>query len=126
MANEELQRIIGHNVRRLRRKAGYSQAILAEMVNREASAITNIERGKRMVGVDLLCTFAAIFSVSVDILLLPEGSASSLGTINSMLSGQSSASLAHLEPIIRVWLSEYGDPKPPEKKSKQASKKQEG
>ena len=118
MANEELQRIIGHNVRWLRRKAGYSQAKLAEMVDREASAISNIERGKRMIGVELLCTFASIFSVSVDALLMPEGSASSLGSINSMLSGQSSESLAHLEPIIRAWLHEYGDPKPPAKKSR--------
>ena len=42
MVNEELQKIIGQNVRR---NAGLSQAKLAEMVDREASAITNIERG---------------------------------------------------------------------------------
>ena len=118
MANEELQKIIGHNIRLLRRKAGYSQAQLAEMVDRETSAITNIERGKRMIGVELLCTFAAIFSVSLDALLMPEGSASSLSNIDSMLIGQSAESLAHLEPIIRAWLHEYGDPKPPAKKSK--------
>ena len=45
MVNEELQKIIGQNVRRLRRNAGFSQAKLAEMVDRESSAITNIERG---------------------------------------------------------------------------------
>ena len=115
MANEELKKVVGHNVRRFRLKAGFSQAQLAEMVDRDASAI---EGGKRMVGVELLCTFAAIFSVSVDTLLQPEGSASSLGSINSMLNGQSAESLAHLEPIIRAWLFEYGDPKPPAKKSK--------
>ena len=118
MANEELKKVIGHNVRRFRLKAGFSQAQLAEMVDRDASAITNIEGGKRMVGVELLCSFAAIFSVSVDTLLRPEGSASGLGSISSMLIGQSSESLAHLEPIIRAWLFEYGDPKPPAKKSK--------
>lgn len=118
MANEELQRVIGHNIRRLRLKAGFSQAQLAELVDREASAITNIERGKRMIGVELLCTFAAIFSVSVDTLLLPEGQAPHLGDINSMLSGQSDTSLSHLQPIIRAWLFEYGDPKPPAKQSK--------
>ena len=69
MANEELKKVIGHNVRRFRLKAGFSQAQLAEMVDRDASAITNIEGGKRMVGVELLCSFAAIFSVSVDTLL---------------------------------------------------------
>ena len=118
MVNEELQKIIGQNVGRLRRNAGLSQAKLAEMVDREASAITNIERGRRMIGVDLLCSFTAIFSVSADDILLPEGSASHLGSINSMLNNQSATSLAHLEPIIRAWLIEYGDPKPPAKKSK--------
>ena len=118
MANEELQKVIGSNIRRLRREAGFSQSQLAEMVDRDASAITNIERGKRMIGVELLCNLAAIFSVSVDTLLQPEGEDSRLGSISSILSNQSAASLAHLEPIIRVWLSEYGDPKPPARKSK--------
>lgn len=118
MANEELQKVIGSNIRRLRREAGFSQSQLAEMVDRDASAITNIERGKRMIGVELLCNLAAIFSVSVDTLLQPEREDSRLGSISSILSNQSAASLAHLEPIIRVWLSEYGDPKPPAKESK--------
>ncbi len=117
MAKKELQEAIGHNIRRLRREAGLSQAELAEMVDRDASTITNIERGKRMIGVDLLCTLAAVFTVSVDTLLKPEGKASHLSSITSMLSNQSAASLSHLEPIIRAWLFEYGNPKPPAKKS---------
>lgn len=112
--------MIGDNIRRLRRSAGLTQARLAEMVDRDASTITNIESGNRMIGIELLARLAALFAVSVDTLLLPEGTASHLVSINSMLNNQSDAALAHLEPIIRAWLSEYGDPKPPAKKGKQA------
>lgn len=115
MVKKERQVIIGHNIRRLRCEAGLSQAKLAEMVDRDASAITNIECGKRMIGVDLLCTIAAVFGVSVDTLLRAEGETPDLGTITDMLSAQTSVSLSHLEQIIRVWLREYGDPKPPTK-----------
>lgn len=118
MANEGLQKVIGSNVRRLRRGNGLTQAELAEMVDRDASTITNIESGKRLIGVELLSRLAAIFSVSADTLLLPEGETSSLESIKSILSDQSEEALAHLEPIIRAWLSEYGETKPPAKKSK--------
>ena len=102
MANEELQIVIGDNVRRLRCKAGYTQAHLAEMVDRDASTITNIEGGKRLIGIELLSKLAAVFSVSVDTLLQPEGTAPHLVSINSMLNNQSDTALAHLESIIRA------------------------
>lgn len=43
MANEALKETIGTNVRRLRHSKGLTQAKLAEMVDRDASTITNIE-----------------------------------------------------------------------------------
>lgn len=126
MANEALKETIGTNVRRFRHSKGLSQAKLAEMVDRDASTITNIEGGKRLIGVDLLFRLSAIFSVSVDTLLLPEGKASPLNSINSMLNDQSDEALAHLEPIIRAWLFEYGDPEPSEKKRNRLEKEREG
>lgn len=118
MANEGLKIIIGDNVRRLRCAAGLTQAHLAELVERDPSTITNIESGKRLIGVELLVKLAGVFSVSVDTLLHPEGTAPHYISIASMLNNQSNGALAHLEPIIRAWLSEYGDPKPPARKSK--------
>ena len=115
MTKEQLSAVIGHNIRRLRRAEGFTQAELAEMVDRDASTVTNIEGGKRLIGVDLLYRLAEVFSVSVDTLLQPKEKSTPLASINSMLTGQSDAALAHLEPIIRTWLSEYGDPKPPAK-----------
>ena len=118
MTKEQLSAVIGHNIRRLRRSEGFTQAELAEMVDRDASTVTNIEGGKRLIGVDLLYRLAEVFSVSVDTLLQPKGKSTPLASINSMLGGQSDAALAHLEPIIRTWLSEYGDPKPPARRKK--------
>lgn len=118
MTKEQLSAVIGHNIRRLRRAEGFTQAELAEMVDRDASTVTNIEGGKRLIGVDLLYRLAEVFSVSVDTLLQPKEKSTPLASINSMLTGQSDAALAHLEPIIRTWLSEYGDPKPPARRKK--------
>lgn len=118
MTKEQLSAVIGHNIRRLRRAEGFTQAELAEMVDRDASTVTNIEGGKRLIGVDLLYRLAEVFSVSVDTLLQPKEKSTPLASINSMLTGQSDAALAHLEPIIRTWLSEYGDSKPPARRKK--------
>ena len=72
MTKEQLSAVIGHNIRRLRRAEGFTQAELAEMVDRDASTVTNIEGGKRLIGVDLLYRLAEVFSVSVDTLLQPK------------------------------------------------------
>lgn len=116
MANEELKKVLAHNVCRFRHKNGLTQAQLAELAKRDVSAIAHIERGDRMMGVELLVSLAEIFSVSVDTLVQEEGTAPRLGSICSMLNGQSDVALAHLEPIVRAWLSEYGDPKPARRK----------
>ena len=50
MTKEQLSAVIGHNIRRLRRAEGFTQAELAEMVDRDASTVTNIEGGKRLIG----------------------------------------------------------------------------
>lgn len=64
-----------------------------------------------------------IFAVSTDALLKPECSALHLHSITSMLNSQSDEALSHLEPIIRAWLFEYGDPKPLTKKTKKPKKR---
>lgn len=119
MANQELKAAIGDNVRRLRLSSGLTQERLAELAGRDSSAITHIELRDRLIGVELLVRLADIFSVSVDSLVRPEGNAAHLTSIVSMLNGQSDEALAHLEPIVRAWLCEYGDPKPPGKESPQ-------
>lgn len=109
MNNRELKEIIGDNVRTLRNERGLTQEELAELVGRDPSAIAHIERYDRLVGVELLIKFANVFMVSVDSLVRPRGSAPHLTSIISMLSDQSDEDLARLEPIIRAWVTQYGE-----------------
>lgn len=110
MDEAELKAVIGENVRRFRKARGLTQEDLAELVGREPSAISHIERMDRLMGVELLVRLADIFSISTDSLVRPKGSVSHLESITAMLAGQSDEDLAHLKPIIAAWLSEYGKP----------------
>lgn len=122
MANEKLKRVIGDNVRRFRDKTTFSQADLAELVGRDASSIAHIEQAGQLPSIELLLRLSEVFAVSTDALLKPEGSAHHLRSIISMLNSQSDEALSHLEPIIRAWLFEYGDPKPLARKAKKSKK----
>lgn len=122
MANEKLKRVIGDNVRRFRDKTTFSQADLAELVDRDSSSIAHIEQAGQLPSIELLLRLSEVFAVSTDALLKPEGSNLHLCSIISMLNSQSDEALSHLEPIIRAWLFEYGDPKPLAKKTKKPKK----
>lgn len=104
----ELKRVLGENVRRLRKEKGLTQDAFAELMNRTSGSISRLESGKQFMGVDLLVQIANYFAVSVDDLIRPEGAASHLNTIISILSSQSDDSLAMLEPFIQLWVSQYG------------------
>lgn len=112
MSNEDLKSVIGNNVRRFRHERGLTQERLAELIDRDSSAVTHLERGDRMIGVELLVKLSDVFSVSADALLRPAETTSYHSSISSILAGQSDEALSHLEPIIRAWLTQYGDPKP--------------
>lgn len=108
MDEANLKVIIGENVRRFRKAHGLTQEALAELVDREPSAISHIERMDRLMGVELLVRLADALAISTDSLVRSEGSVSHLESITGMLVGQSEEALSHLEPIISAWLSQYG------------------
>lgn len=109
----ELKRVLGENIRRLRKEKGLTQDVFAELMDRTSGSISRFESGKQFMGVDLLVQIANYFAVSVDDLIRPEGTASHFNTITSVLSGQTDDSLAKLEPFIQLWVSQYGVPTAP-------------
>lgn len=58
---------VGAAVRLLRRGYGATQAELAKAVGRERTSITNIEAGKQLLSVDLLCAIADAVGAEVEI-----------------------------------------------------------
>ena len=110
MDKKELQIQLGSNVRRYRLERKLTQEALASQVNINASAITRIEGGQRMVSVPTLRALAEALGVSCDSLPQAERTPSvNKSNINFMLDRQSETSLAHRERVLQVGISEYGD-----------------
>ena len=61
--------MLGARIAALRRKAGISQAELAQRIGVSASAVGMYEQGRREPAADLLVTMAQVFEVSTDYLL---------------------------------------------------------
>ena len=112
MDTSNLKRTLGENIRRLRKAKGLTQENLAELLNRTSGSISRFESGQQIVGVDLLVQMANFFSVSIDELIRPEGSASHLKSITNMLTRQPDEALASLEPFIQLWISQDGASSP--------------
>lgn len=110
MTKIELQKIIGSNVQRYRTKRKMTQEDLATKVNINASAITRIESGQRMMSIPTLTAVAKALGVSCDSLLQPEEMISERKkNICCLLEGQSDDSLDHVERVLQVLLEEYGE-----------------
>ena len=110
MPKIELQKIIGSNVQRYRINRKMTQEDLAIKVNVNASTITRIENGKRMMSVPTLTAVAKALGVSCDSLLQnQEVSSQYAKNISSLLEGQSDSSLGHVERILKVLIEEYGE-----------------
>lgn len=110
MTKTELQKIIGTNVQRYRINRKMTQEDLAVKVNINASTITRIENGQRMMSVPTLTAVAKALGVSCDALLQSEEITSQhIKNISFLLEGQSGSSLRHVEHILTVLIEEYGE-----------------
>lgn len=108
LTKKELMVQIGNNVRKFRMERKLTQEELAEYVGVNASAITRIEGGTRMMSIPLLYNVAMTLRVGFDSLLQEESSAR-FSNLQAILSEQSEESVMHLEQVIRAIVKEYGD-----------------
>lgn len=58
--------IVTKNIRLLRKKNGYSQEYLAELVDRTREHINRLETGKETIGFTTFIKLAEVFGVSLD------------------------------------------------------------
>ncbi len=70
---------IGHQIRQLRKAAGLKAADLAEVLGVDASAVSNLEHGRRSVKADELGTIADFLGVSLLAILEPDSLMGRLG-----------------------------------------------
>lgn len=60
----------GNRIRQLRRQSGYTQEILAQMLNIDRSYYSRIESSKSSCSVELFVHISEVFGVSLDYLIL--------------------------------------------------------
>ena len=88
MNKDELARLIGNNVRYYRMKQKMTQNELAQIVGVNASAITRIVGGTRMMSTPVLIDVANALSISTDALLFDPKAPTHLQNIFMLLRGQ--------------------------------------
>lgn len=72
---QNITKIVGENIRLLRRSKGLSQEKLAEMAGVSGSYIGYLERGERTPSLDLLAKIAEALDVELTMLLTPSDNA---------------------------------------------------
>ena len=84
-AKEQLQRIIGNNIKLSRIAQGYTQEVLAERAEVSVEHLKQVERGKKMLSVESLVNVAKALQVSVDSLIYEQTINSAKNDIAQML-----------------------------------------
>lgn len=69
--NLDLKKMLGR-LKAKRKKCGYTQEEVAELLDCERSSISLYETGKRAISIELLFKFSCIYHVSVDYILTGE------------------------------------------------------
>ncbi len=103
--------MLGERIAALRRRAGLSQAELAQRLQISASAMGMYEQGRREPSVDTLVAMAQEFQVSMDFLLMgkirtvQEDEAMAQMLLNSILSAEERLSRRQEKPFTRQELA---------------------
>jgi transcriptional regulator with XRE-family HTH domain len=71
ISEERLYRLLGERLRKLRKRAGTTQAELAAQVGLERTSITNIEKGTQKVPLHVLFRLCEVFRVQLSELVPP-------------------------------------------------------
>lgn len=92
----------GEQIRRLRKKNGYTQEALAKKLNIDRSLISHIEAGKRGCTVDMLVQLSELFNVSLDFLILGRETVTSLDDeVKAHLRSVISGLISYLEMLMK-------------------------
>ena len=100
-SKEQLQRIIGNNIKLTRNNQGYTQEGLAERAEISVEHIKQVERGQKMLSVESLLRVAEALQVSVDSLVYEKTILSAKKDIVQMLVSIDNEDSQRLLDLIR-------------------------
>lgn len=107
MPKDQLNELIGRNIRKYRKESRLTQEQLAERVGVSTSFCANIERGGRSMSIQVLTKFANALNVSVDSLVRDPSEVDGQHTenIRALLSESSEDVSSLAEDIVRLLVS---------------------
>lgn len=98
---EDTRKLIAENIARLRKKAGMTQADLAEKINYTDKAVSKWERGESLPDIIVLKEIADLLGVTVDTLISEEGKHIDISSNAEMI--KHNRRVITLMSIIGVW-----------------------
>lgn len=112
MTKDELQMVIGHNLRRIRNEHKLTIEQVSERVGISTTFYSNLESGNKMMSVETLRKITDALSISADALLYKDDADMRLRSIDMLLRDQSAENIAFIEKLVRLCVNDL----PQEKK----------
>lgn len=106
---EELQKIIGHNLQRIRIQRKITRDDIAERAGISTTFYANLESGNRMMSIVTLCKLAAILHVSTDTLLQIYSPNEEIDSIVTALHGQPHEIVSLVASIARLCVTDLNN-----------------
>lgn len=108
---QNIQKVVGSNIRLLRRSKGMTQERLAEIIGVSGSYIGYLERGKRSPSLDLLAKIADAFDVEPVMLLTPADNAANqeLKKLIAVLSDKGPEPIKFMNEVAHAYFKSLKD-----------------
>lgn len=106
MDKNDLQKIIGMNLLRIRTERRYTREQLAEKAGLSITFYANLESGKKMMSVVTLRKLADVLCVTTDSLLYAERSCSAADRIHASLRDAPEQTVLFAEKLVRLCTEE--------------------
>ena len=107
MTKQELQTVIGNNLRKVRLEQHLTIEQVAERVGISTTFYSNLECGNKMMSLVTFQKLTEVLGVNPNCLLDSNTDTPSTGNIEMLLRGQSPQSLAFVEKLLRLCASEF-------------------
>lgn len=100
MQEELIDQQIGVRIEQLRLKFGYTRETVAEQIGISWQHLSNIEKGRRRITLEILMKVQAIFHVPFEFLIYGENEKNDLSHLVAMLNGMDKALYPHFEDML--------------------------
>lgn len=114
MTKDELQVVIGQNLRKIRTEQKLTIEQVSERVGISTTFYSNLESGNKMMSVETLRKMTDALCISADALLYRDGADNRIRSINMLLRDQSAENITFIEKLVRLCVNELPQAKKPE------------